>query len=72
MSNTSNYTNGNQMNSTSLTFEEIVAAYQSWWDDYKSNPNKYVDYDKEDYDDSKYAVDSATIFLEHLTKIKGE
>lgn len=56
----------------SLTFEEVVAAYQSWWDEYKGDRSKSVNYDAPDYDDTYYARDSATTFLHHLTKVKGE
>lgn len=45
-----------------LTKEELVAAYQSWYDFYKSNPDGCVDYDAEDYDDSNYAIDTANTF----------
>lgn len=56
----------------SLTKEELIAAYQSWFDAYKSDPEGSVDYDAEGYDDSKYAVDSADTFLKHLAKVQGE
>jgi len=55
-----------------ITFEEMVAAYQSWWDEYKLDPSACVDYDSPDYDDSNYAVDSANTMIKHINKIKGE
>lgn len=60
------------MSKITLTKEELIAAYQSWYDGYKLNPDNYEDYDAEDYDSSKYAIDSANEFLKHLAKVKGE
>lgn len=56
----------------SITFEEMVAAYQSWWDEYKADPSKMENYDAPGYNDSNYAVDSANTFLKHINKVKGE
>lgn len=55
-----------------LTKEELVAAYQSWYDAYKADPSGSVDYDAEGYDDANYAIDSTNTFLKHLAKVQGE
>lgn len=55
-----------------VTEDELVATYQSWWDSYKENKEASVDYDADDYDDINYARDSAATFMRHLSKIKGE
>lgn len=55
-----------------MTFEELVAAYNAWWTDYKTDRAACVDYDADDYDDTNYGVDSANTFLKYLSKIQGE
>ncbi len=56
----------------SITFEEMVAAYQAWWDNYKADPSACEDYDAPGYDDTNYAVNSANTMLKYINKVQGE
>ena len=56
----------------SMTFDELVAVYNSWWNDYKADPSTSVDYDADGYDDTNYGVDAANTFMKHFNKIQGE
>lgn len=55
-----------------LTEEELVASFQSWWNSYEEDKAGSVDYDAVDYDDTNYARDSAATFMKHLVKVQGE
>lgn len=55
-----------------VTKEELVAAFESWWTEYKADPNAMIDYDAAGYDDEDYALDSANELLKHINKVKGE
>lgn len=55
-----------------ITREELIKAFESWWADYSENPAKYLDYDVEGYDSSKYAEQSTDVLIEHINKVKGE
>lgn len=56
----------------SVTKEELVAAFQLWWDEYKDNKETFVDYDADDYNDATYASDSAFALITRINKVKGE
>lgn len=60
------------MGKISLTFEELTAAFESWWTDYKADPTRMIDYDAEGYNDENYARDSATELLKRINKVQGE
>ena len=60
------------MTNISINKEQLVEAFQSWYDDYTADPTKFKDYDVEGYDGSNYAVESATALINYINKIQGE
>jgi hypothetical protein len=55
----------------SLTKEELVQAFQSWYNDYFEDTTKFVDYDTEGFA-GDYAKDSTETLIKYIDKVQSD
>lgn len=49
--------------------EQLAKAFDAWFQDYQNAPEKFDDYDAEDYDDTNHGKDSAAALIKYLNKV---
>lgn len=54
-----------------VTKEQLVSAFETWYSDYMDDPSAYPEYDSFN-NASDYAVEAADSLIKHLNKVKGE
>lgn len=56
-----------------VTREELVKAFATWYEDYKNDPTKFQDYDKVELSFDEYAEGSTAVLIKYIGIVqKGE